>query len=937
MANRKQSKSNANAHSSSTCLVVGGVQSSQRPQRQLDTMKQRQCVWCGGEGNLMICTRCRLVDYCGVECQTLDWKAGHKIFCSKLPKAVKKAKEKVASFSLSNYTTRHVGMFMVTEAQAKRGEILEEGRAQDVCSDAMEMQQGSTEKLAEILHALDIFPLSTEAWGMLGHFYQYEIDPKGTREKLCCAEALKMHNTAILCARKLNPTWSDDRSEELSWGETANRPYLRALLGRAQCLKNTGKREEAIRQAKKLMRLNPGDNQGVRKLLCSWFLEAKDTEGCTNLLRKFNTKDDACLAYTDVLLQYLRWKKDDVVENDVRQALYTAIQTNPFVPDVLGGMQGIQDDDVDVDDEDSDSDDGYYSPGGSDEAKMYAKDSRKLWKKYPDAINWMKTLKFGSSKVPGEGELIDLLRSGVKLCVKCTHTDIDGEEHPIESTLIGTQRRNKCIGCGCPDFHWPRQLNQPHELSSAILIHNNVFGTDKNWRRTTYCDIKEVPYWEILLQFYAYDDNYSGDYRDEPKSWKPQKEEKPKFEHSGPLICKECGSEAKFYALDNDCNGFYCSKSCMKNFLEETEPPYFELDSETFKVHATDECSIRTIDLDHAFQVARDYMPNLKYVDIYIGQHYILKQYGSFGFGEPNPNFVLSSDVLTQFLESKSADLVAFVFCLDECCCEEVKALTDRCRAFAPLARMPNLKKLSLRNFGFDDVETVTMCLNPGLESLCLDHAAMGYERVWSNSQVDALAGKLSQLPHLVSLSLSEIPFTERHLRLLLPHLNRLKCLDLRGNYCDTFGSALTDDGVKVIAEHCPSILTVDLDYQGNVGSSGILALVQNCHNLLEIGACGTRLGVEDVRNILTVPNKLLNLSFGKLGYYHSSTEKGIVQNAVVSTKGRVVICTMQGLMKMSLSPDHQVNQDDSMAKVEKAHKQRNDPMFCNKWDGLIM
>ena len=455
----------------------------------------------------MICTKCRLVDYCGVECQTQDWKAGHKVFCAKLPKAVKSAKEKVASFSLSDYTTRNVGTFMVTEAEARRGQIMEEEAAQEICYDAMEMMKGSTEKLTEILQALDTFPLSTEAWNMLGHFYQYEIDPKGSHEKLCCAEALKMYDTAILCARTLNPTWSDDRSEELSWGEMGNRPYMRALLGRAFCLKDTGERDEAIRQAKKLMRLNPGDNQGVRKLLCSWFLEAKDTEGCTNLLRKFNTADDACLAYTDVMLQYLRWKKDDVVENDVRLALYTAIQTNPFVPDILGRVHGLENDnDVDEDDEDSDSNDGYYSPGGSDEAKMYAKESRKLWKKYPDALSWMLSLKFSPKKVPEESDLINLLRSGVNLRVKCLHTDIDGLDTMV-STLIGTQRRNKCIGCALPDFYWPRQLNHPHQPASDILIHNNVFGTGKKWRRTAYCDVEEVPYWQILLKFYAEDES----------------------------------------------------------------------------------------------------------------------------------------------------------------------------------------------------------------------------------------------------------------------------------------------------------------------------------------------------------------------------------------------------------------------------------------------
>mmetsp|Transcript_3459 Transcript_3459/g.5264 ORF Transcript_3459/g.5264 Transcript_3459/m.5264 type:complete len:907 (-) Transcript_3459:1869-4589(-) len=899
--------------------------------------KARECGWCGGgEGRkLMICTKCKLVDYCGVECQTQDWKAGHKIFCAKLPKAVKKAKEKIASFSISDYTTRHT-MFMVTEAEAERGQIYEEGTAQELCYDAMEMTKGSTEKLMEILCALDTFPLSTEAWGMLGHFYQYEIDPEGFREKLSCAEALKMYDTAILCARKLNPTWSDDRSEELSWGEMGNRPYMRALLGRALCLKKTGKREEAIRQAKKLLRLNPGDNQGVRKMLCSWFIESKDTEGCTNLLRKFNTKDDASLAYTDVLLQYLRWKKDDVVENDVKLALYTAIQTNPYVPDILARVHGF-DDDEDEDDEASDSNDGYYSLGGSDEAKMYAKDSRKLWKKYPDALSWMKSLKFNPEKVPAESDLINLLRSGVKLRVKCIHSKLDGSDITA-STLIGTQRRNKCIGCGLPNFYWPRSLNQPHQLASDILIHNNVFGTEEHWRRTDYCDVEEVPYWEILLQFYADDEDYIGDYRDEPKSWKEDKEkERPKFESTGTLKCKECGSDAKFYALDNDSNDFYCSKSCMENFLAETEPPYLELDSETFKLRATGECSIRTIDLDHALQVARDYMPNLKYVDIFVDQHYILEEMDcSFELGEPNPNFVLSAPVLEQFLESKSADLVAFVFHLDDCCWEEVKALTNRCRAFAPLARMPNLKKLSLRNFGFDDVETITMCLNSGLESLCLDHAAIGFERVWSKSQVDALVKKLSQLSHLVSLSLSDIPITDCHLRSLLPRFhNRLRCLHLCGAFGDSTNSPLTDNGMKAIAEHCPSILTVDVDYQGKVGSSGILTLVQKCPNLLEIGACATSLTVEDVRDILNTPNNLLILAFGQIGRRPSNAENKSLQNAVVSaSNGRVVICTMYGRVEMSLLPEHQANQDASIAKIDRAHEQQRDPMFCNKWDG---
>jgi len=43
---------------------------------------------------------------------------------------------------------------------------VEERDAQDRCYDAMECEKGSTEKLREILKALNIFPLSTEAGAM---------------------------------------------------------------------------------------------------------------------------------------------------------------------------------------------------------------------------------------------------------------------------------------------------------------------------------------------------------------------------------------------------------------------------------------------------------------------------------------------------------------------------------------------------------------------------------------------------------------------------------------------------------------------------------------------------------------------------------------------------------------------------------------------------
>jgi len=404
------------------------------------------------------------------------------------------------SFSLRDYTTRNVGTFMVTRAQAERGQIIEEEQAQDMCYDAMEMQEGSPGKLEQILAALNHFPLSVEAWGMLGRFYRWETKSNEVKTKECSTVALKMYENAIICARKLNSTWTEDRSDELSWGDIENRPYLRAVSGRAQVLKDVGKKEEAITQAKKLIRWNPSDNQGMRQLLCSWYLETGDTEGCTNLLRKYEESLCTSLSYSDVLLQFLRWKKDDVVENDVKRALYAALKTNPFVPDLITAAKmkkKLHE---------------YISPGEISDAESYAYDARRVWRMHPESVEWLSAQKLPGNSIPREQDLIELLRSGKTFRMKCTHTDSVDSSAKITSFVTGTQKRKRCIGCGLSDFFWPRQLDQPHKTSADIIFHDNARNehyqfdsrTDR-WRRTKYSDVVEVPYWKILLQFYEED------------------------------------------------------------------------------------------------------------------------------------------------------------------------------------------------------------------------------------------------------------------------------------------------------------------------------------------------------------------------------------------------------------------------------------------------
>eukprot|EP01083_Nonionella_stella_P121686 365698_1 len=128
---------------------------------------KRDCNRCGGESDqnlLKCCFACHVTSlygrlwYCSTKCQREDRKARQDtkcyILCSKvhyLPKAVEEVKDRIESFSLDQYTTENIGTFWVTEAEAGRGQIVEEREAQDMCYDAWDMPKGSVEKWKKIL------------------------------------------------------------------------------------------------------------------------------------------------------------------------------------------------------------------------------------------------------------------------------------------------------------------------------------------------------------------------------------------------------------------------------------------------------------------------------------------------------------------------------------------------------------------------------------------------------------------------------------------------------------------------------------------------------------------------------------------------------------------------------------------------------------------
>ena len=121
------------------------------------------------------------------------------------------------------------------------------------------------------------------------------------------------------------------------WGLLETRPYMRARLGLALALWDAGRAEEAIANGAEMLRLNPGDNQGVRYLVLNWLQRAgRDTEA-ESLLRRYKDDGGTEWAWSAALAAFRRHGGDRAA---ARKALARAIEANPHVPPYLLGASG---------------------------------------------------------------------------------------------------------------------------------------------------------------------------------------------------------------------------------------------------------------------------------------------------------------------------------------------------------------------------------------------------------------------------------------------------------------------------------------------------------------------------------------------------------------------------------------------------------------------
>jgi tetratricopeptide (TPR) repeat protein len=159
------------------------------------------------------------------------------------------------------------------------------------------------------------------------------------------------------------------------WGLIETRPYMRARFSLAQALWDVGERHEAIEHAFELLRLNPGDNQGVRHVLMTWLLETGLDEQAKQVIDSYPDDDFAMTRYARALLEF-RGKGDN---RQARKHLNSALAANPYVPDYLLGRERMPD-----------ILPAYMGIGDETEAIACTQLQRAAWEQTPGALDWLR-------------------------------------------------------------------------------------------------------------------------------------------------------------------------------------------------------------------------------------------------------------------------------------------------------------------------------------------------------------------------------------------------------------------------------------------------------------------------------------------------------------------------------------------------------------------
>jgi tetratricopeptide (TPR) repeat protein len=211
--------------------------------------------------------------------------------------------------------------------------------------------------------ALDAWPDCADAYALLA---ENARSPK---------EAADLYAKGVeAAARDLGET-AFRRGAGRFWEILPTRPYMRARLGLAQALWVIGRRDESVGHYLEMLRLNPGDNQGVRYRLASALIDTGRDDDLAALIERYPDDASATWAYSAALLAYRR-------EGDTpgaRKVLAAARKVNRYVPEYLTGRTMLPSRLPDA-----------VGQGDRSEAVDYVAGFLNGWRSTPGAFDWLR-------------------------------------------------------------------------------------------------------------------------------------------------------------------------------------------------------------------------------------------------------------------------------------------------------------------------------------------------------------------------------------------------------------------------------------------------------------------------------------------------------------------------------------------------------------------
>lgn len=236
--------------------------------------------------------------------------------------------------------------------------------AQDLVYQAWETQGAQRIRLAR--KALEVWPDCADAYVILA-------EAAATHE-----EKRKLYAAGVAAGERAVGRRAFKEDVGHFWWVFETRPYMRARAGLASVLWSTGETEEALAHLRDLLRLNPGDNQGVRYVLLGCLLELGRDDEAWELLHHPDYAADSLASwlYARALLTFKR--QGDGPE--AKTALADALESNLHLPAYLLGRKRMPE-----------APPRYITLGGESEAVSCAWEQSAAWHNAPGALDWLRS------------------------------------------------------------------------------------------------------------------------------------------------------------------------------------------------------------------------------------------------------------------------------------------------------------------------------------------------------------------------------------------------------------------------------------------------------------------------------------------------------------------------------------------------------------------